>query len=59
MSIDNVAIFSLQAGLTLGELRRFVKTNFGFDFKPEDWRLIKEIRRHVRQECRRLGFKLN
>jgi len=53
---DNIAIFSLQAGFSYNQLRRFIGQTLGVVLKAEEWRKIREIRRFVKRPCRALGF---
>jgi hypothetical protein len=53
---DNIAIYSLQAGFSYSQLRRFISESLGILLKAEEWRKIREVRRVVKRPCRALGF---
>lgn len=53
---DNIAIYSLQAGFSYNQLKRFIIEILGVVFSSEEWRKIKEVRRVVKRPSRALGF---
>lgn len=53
---DNIAIYSLQAGFSYVQLKKFIQETLGVLLPKEAWRDIKEIRRVVKRPSRALGF---
>ena len=55
---SDIATYSLQAGMSMENLRSVLKATLPQEPSKEEWKLIGQTRKGLRPQLRRLGFKL-
>jgi len=56
---ENVATYSLQAGMSMDNLRTVLNATLLQEPSKEEWKRIGETRKRLRPQLRRLGFSLH
>lgn len=54
---ENIAIYSLQAGMTMKRLHTVLQATLPKEPTKEEWQKVGQIRKQFRPQLRRLGFK--